>query len=98
MDTNLKVDGAMICDGQGSQNIPAGNSHYSGTSGFAWADGTALTTTFVEYELSLAPRTNDAAAAIQNLFFKLKLPVSGIRGSCTNTLTTIAIADTENGW
>lgn len=98
MDVRFKVDGAMICNGQGSDNIPAGNTHYSGTSGFIWADGTALTTADVEYELNLAPRSNDAAAAIQNMFFKLKLPVSGIRGSCTNTLTTIAIADTENGW
>ena len=98
IDVRLKVDGDMVCAGQGSSNIPAGNTHYSGTTGFNWADGVALTTAYVDYELNLAPRVNDAVAAIQNMFFKLKLPVAGLRGSCTNTLTTIAVADTENGW
>jgi hypothetical protein len=98
IDTNLKVDGAMICDGQGSQNIPAGNTHYSGTTGFNWADGTALTTAFVEYELNLGPRINDATAITKDLFFKLKMPVSGLRGTCNNTLTATALADVEGGW
>lgn len=98
IDTNLKVDGAMICDGQGSQNIPAGNTHYSGTSGFSWADGTALTTSNAEFELNLGPRMNDGAPITKDLFFKLKMPVSGLRGMCTNTLTTTALADAEGGW
>lgn len=98
IDTNLKVDGAMICDGQGSQNIPAGNTHYSGTTGFNWADGTALTTSNAEFELNLGPRINDGAPITKDLFYKLKMPISGIRGTCSNTLTTTALADAEGGW
>lgn len=98
IDVDVKVDGAMVCNGQGSSNIPAGNTHYSGTSGFSWTDGVALTTNFIQHELNLAVRSNDLAAITKDMFFKLKMPVSGIRGSCSNTLTTVAQADTENGW
>lgn len=98
IDNKFQVDGDMICNGQGSVNIPAGNARYSGTTGFAWADGTSLSTTLTEFELNLGARTNDASALTKDVFLRLKMPVDGVRGTCTNTLSVVSSADTENGW
>lgn len=98
LDIQVQVDGAMACDGQGSQNVPGGHAHYSMTSGFIWGSGTALSTTLTEVEFNLAPRIDEVNPRTKDLYLKLKMPVSGIRGSCTNTLTVQAKGDNENGW
>lgn len=98
LDSKFNVNGPMTCDGQGSDTIPAGNVHYSGTTGFVWDSGSALSTTLTEFELNLSPRTTDATPQTKDVFFKLKLPTGGIRGACTNTLTAVSSADTEGGW
>lgn len=98
IDSKFQVNGSMICDGQGSINIPPGNVHYSGTSGFSWVDGIGLSTTLTEFELNLGPRTNDASPMTKNMFFRLKMPTSGVRGMCSNVLSVVAAGDAENGW
>lgn len=98
IDVDLNVNGDLICTGSGSSNIDAGSVRYSLTSGFDWVSGTALTTTTTELELNHFPRTDDASPSVKNLFFRLRMPSSGIGGNCTNVLSITAKTDTENGW
>lgn len=98
MDTKFQVNGDMICDGGGSVNIPAGNARYTGTTGFAWADGISLSTTLTEFEFNLGPRTSEVSAQIAPIYFLLRMPLNGVRGICTNTMSVVSSADTENGW
>lgn len=95
IDISMSADAAMTC---ATGVIPMGNTHYSITSGFSYASGTALTASPTEYEFDLAQRTNDSASSTKNMYFILKIPITGAGGTCTNALTVSAGADTENGW
>lgn len=95
IDIDLSVSGPMNCT---SGQIAADRVHYSQTSSFAYSQKPALSTTLTETELDLAPRSNDAAPSTKNMYFKLITPATGVGGSCSNTLTVLAKADSENGW
>lgn len=84
--------GNMVCNGQGSQNIAVGNVHISLSDGFAYGDGQALTAGASVFNLSLAKRTGDAVST-KDTYLLLRMPSSGIGGSCSNTVTFSATAD-----
>lgn len=94
IDANQTASGDMICNGQGSNNITLGNAKISLTNGFTYGTGDAsLTTTTTALNLTLARRTNDAAAATKDAYLILRMPSTNVRGTCTNTVTFAAIAD-----
>lgn len=95
LDVTLSVNGAMTC---ASGSISANSAHYSDTAAFSYNDGSALSTTPTELELNLPHLTSDGGAQTKNIYLKLKMPASGAGGSCSNTLSVSATADTENGW
>lgn len=95
-DFNRSVDGDMVCNGVGSQNIAAGQvKRHLTDSLFAWTDVTAaaLTTVATEDEFSMGRRSNDASALTAAYYLRLRMPATGLRGTCTNTATFTAIAD-----
>lgn len=95
IDIDLSVNGPMDCS---NGQMAANRVHYSQTQWFAYSGGAALSTTLTELELNLANQTNDAVQSTKNTYFKLVTPSIGVGGSCSNTLTITAKADTENGW
>lgn len=95
IDIDVSGSGSMNCQ---SGSIPVENAHYSQSQGFAYAAGTPLAQTATEVELNLANQTNDAATSTKDMYFVLKNPALGVGGTCANTLTISARADTENGW
>lgn len=95
-DFNRSVDGDMICDGVGSSNIAAGQvKRHLTDSAFAWTDAAAaaLTTTATEDEFNMGRRSNDASALTAAYYLRLRMPATGLRGTCTNTATFTAIAE-----
>lgn len=95
-DINRSAGGDMICDGQGSQNIAIGQvKRHLTDSVFAWTDAAAaaLSTTPTEDELNMGRRTNDASALTASYYLRLRMPSTGLRGTCTNTATFTAIAE-----
>ncbi|MBI4253068.1 hypothetical protein HY623_02740 [Candidatus Uhrbacteria bacterium] len=95
IDIDLSASGDMSCT---SGVVPAGNARYALSSDFDYDSATALSTTPTELELNLTNRTNDGAESTKNTHYKLKYPTTGVGGTCSNTLTVTARADTENGW
>ena len=83
---NSSDSGNLVCDGQGSANIPVGNVHVSTTAPFPWAQGDAVTNASQTLVLGLAKST-DGATATTPAYFRIKIPAAGIRGTCTNTIT-----------
>ena len=95
IDVDLSANTVMSCaDG----TIPIENVHYSDTTGFSYANASSTTLIPAQYELNLANRTNDAASSTKNLYFILKMPSTGVGGSCSNALIVDAKADTGGGW
>lgn len=95
-DFNRSVDGDMICNGVGSQNIAAGQvKRHLTDSLFAWTDvaAVALTITPTEDEFNMGRRSNDASALTAAYYLRLRMPATGLRGTCTNTATFTAIAE-----
>lgn len=88
--------GNMVCDGQGSQNIAVGQvkTHLSNAT-FLWTDGAAVafTNSDAERELDMGRRSNDGAALVKDYYLRLRMPATGLRGTCTNTATFTAIAE-----
>lgn len=98
IDIDISANGEMSCS-QGTVSV--GNVHYSETTGFEYVAGTAVTPSPVEYELSLANRTNDLTESTKNMYLKFRMPnpiVTALGGTCSNVLTITAKADAENGW
>lgn len=94
IDATQTASGDMVCDGAGSNNIPVGNAHISATNGFTYGTADqALTATSTAVNFSLAQRTNDATPQTTNWYGKLRMPSTGVRGTCTNTVTFTAGAD-----
>lgn len=89
MDATVAADGGMTCDGRGT--ISVGQVHWSLTSSFAYASGTVLTTSAVSLNNSTAQRTGGVSSTPS--YWLLQLPSTGIAGTCTNTLTLTAQAD-----
>ena len=95
IDADQTADGDMICDGPGSENIAVGNAHLSFTPGFTYGVGDqALTTTATTVELNMAQRTNDSIVSVRSAYLILRMPADGVGGTCTNTITFTAKADT----
>ena len=94
MDADQTADGDMICNGPGSENIAVGNAHLSLSAGFTYGVGDqALTTTATTVDLSLGQRTNDSIISVRSVYLILRMPVDGVGGTCTNTITFTAKAD-----
>lgn len=95
IDVNLSVSGPMTCS---TGEIPPSDNRYSGTQGFSFIDGMSITPVPGEFEINLGNRTNDSTPSTKNVYLKLRMPSAGAGGTCSNTLTVTAVADTENGW
>jgi hypothetical protein len=95
-DFNRSADGDMVCNGQGSSNIPIGQvKRHLTDSAFAWTDAAAaaISTTATEDEFNMGRRTNDGVALTKAYYMRLRMPATGLRGTCTNTATFTAIAE-----
>lgn len=78
--------GAMTCTGTGSDSIVVGNVKYSTTNGFDYAAaGTALTTTAANLSAIAVQTTSTISKS--DVFVKIKIPASGVFGTCSNTVT-----------
>lgn len=94
LDADQTASGAMVCDGSGSQNIAVAQAHISLTNGFTYGTGDAgLATGPVNFNLTLGRRTNDGAVLTKDSYLILRVPTTGLRGTCTNTVTFTAKAD-----
>lgn len=89
---DAEVSGTAMTCGIGS--VAVGQQKWSLTTGFAYdTAGTALTGTAVNSQNSTAQRTNDATASTTSEYWLVRLPGTGVQGSCTGTNTFTAIAD-----
>lgn len=94
MDADQTADGDMICNGPGSENIAVGNAHLSLSAGFTYGIGDqALTTTATTVDFSMPQRTNDVIISAGSAYLILRMPADGVGGTCTNTVTFTAKAD-----
>lgn len=94
IDLDQTASGDMVCNGQGSQNIPAGNVHLSFTDGFSYGTGDQSVTALASnIDLSLAQRINDASLQTKNIYARVLMPSSGVYGTCSNSLTFVAKVD-----
>jgi Flp pilus assembly CpaE family ATPase len=90
MDAEVSADGDMTCTTVGS--VAVGQAKWSLSTGFVYASaGTALSTSATSADNSTAQRTG--ASTTTPLYWKVQLPSSGIKGSCSNSITFTAIAD-----
>lgn len=96
VDMDIRANGDLNCSSNGS--IPLDNARYDFNQNVTWDNATALTTTDVELEMDLDPRTNELENTPENLYFQLKVPEVGIGGVCANNITTTVKADAEGGW
>lgn len=95
IDADQTADGDMICNGPGSQNIAVGKVHFSFSAGFTYGTGDqALTTTASTVELDFPQRTNDSLISVKSAYLILRMPTDGVGGTCSNTITFTAKADT----
>ncbi len=90
INANIKGNADMTCTGAGSSGIAIGNAHYSTSTGFAYAAGRALTTSDVLFGTKLAAKTT--ATSTESVYWLLRMPSTGVGGSCSNTLTFTAVA------
>jgi hypothetical protein len=86
--------GNLVCDGSGSSNIAVGQIKMDEATITDWtgASNLALTASNQEQEVNIAARTDASTTA--NMNFMLRVPSTGLRGTCTNTITFTAKADT----
>jgi hypothetical protein len=94
IDLDQTGDGDMICNGEGSSNIPVENIHFSLSTGFAYAAGTAMggvsPDPAVNIDISVAARTDDATESTSSIYHILRIPETGLRGTCSNIITFTA--------
>lgn len=95
LDTNQSASGDMVCDNEAGSTIPVENVRAALTADFSYnQDGQALTTVAQSLNLNLSQRTDDEVASTKNLYFRIRIPEdTTISGSCNNTLTFTARAD-----
>jgi hypothetical protein len=89
VDTLYHSDGDLTSNLTGFSVIPTANAHVSLSQGFAWGDGTGITTSDQTLAIHLAQQTSSTAPSVPS-YFLLKMPTSGVRGTYTNTLTFTA--------
>lgn len=94
IDADQTADGDMSCTGPGSSDIAVGAAHIATLTGFTYgvADQ-ALTTTATTVDMSLAQRTSEVTPSTDDWFAILRVPGTGVGGTCTNTITFTAKAD-----
>ncbi len=94
---NRNIDATQSASGDISctrGTIPTSNIHLSFTNGFTYGVGDqALSNTDTNVNLALVARTSEVFAAIKDTYLKLRVPNSGIEGSCSNTIYYIAVLD-----
>jgi len=71
--------------------IPLSNERYNITSGFSFAGGIQLTSTATNVSGFIVPqRTNDASPSINFIYWLLRMPTTGVGGSCSGNITVSA--------
>ncbi len=83
-------NGAMACD---LGTIPAGNQEYSLTSGFTYGNGTDLTDSNTLVNATIAARTDDLNPSTRLLYWRIQIPASGLKGTCSGTTSFTAETD-----
>lgn len=92
LDAYIRADGPMTSDLQGFAVIPEGNVHYSMQDTFDYGRGTAMTTSDVFLPVQLPQQTivDGGIPPTKNVYFKLHMPASGVKGPYRNILTFTA--------
>ncbi|OGG59479.1 hypothetical protein A3C89_04250 [Candidatus Kaiserbacteria bacterium RIFCSPHIGHO2_02_FULL_50_50] len=87
---------SLACSVAGS--IPVENQHWS-LDRAAWdaSESFSLATTATSTELHLARRVSESLIATSSLFFTLKIPDTGVGGTCTGLIYVDALASTNVG-
>lgn len=95
LDATQSASGDMVCDNAAGSQITVTAVHVDTQADFSYGQNDqALSTAAQRVNLNLLQRTADDTAATKKLYFRLRLPDdTGISGSCTNTLTFTARAD-----
>jgi hypothetical protein len=91
--TNIttQVNGGATAMACAIGSIPLGNERYNTTSGFSYGNGVLLTDTAATVPGFLVPqRTNDGVASTDVIYWLLGMPVNGVNGTCTGTITVTA--------
>lgn len=72
-------------------SIQVGQVRYASTTGFAYANGVALTSGATTLNSNISQRTNDASVSSTPTYWILRVPSIGVAaGSCTSTITFAA--------
>lgn len=88
-DARVSAAGNMGCP---TGNIPVANQKYGRTDGTYQELEYTLSTTPTNALLSLPQQTNDQAIVTDDLFFKVKIPTSGVQGTCNGITNITAIS------
>ena len=92
IDADQTADGDMTCTLDGS--IPVGNAHIATLTGFTYGTADqALTSGATTVDMSLAQRTSEVTPSTDDWFAILRMPGTGVSGTCSNTVTFTAKAD-----
>lgn len=91
IDADVLADGPMVCNGAGSADIVASQTAVTTSNSGEWPDFGfwVSNTTTQTYALALAKRTPSTASTIDT-YLKLRMPSTGILGTCSNVLTFTA--------
>lgn len=90
IDYTIQADGVMNCT-LGVKDIAAGDVAYNLTAS-QLPTGTDVTTSPVAVDASIAKQTSGTSTSDDDLYFMLSVP-DGVAGTCTNTLTFTATAN-----
>lgn len=93
LDASQSASGNMVCTGTGSQSILVSNARISNTSGFLYAAGYGLASTSTPVGINLAQRASESINSTVDWYAVLRMPTTGVSGTCTNTVTFTATAD-----
>lgn len=89
---NVQIDVNLSGDAMGCTVgvVPVGNIKYSDIDDTAYNSMTALTGDTINLDLNVTQQTG--AITTKDIFWKIKIPDTGVGGSCTNTITFTAVA------
>lgn len=84
----------MECDGAGSEDIPATQLHISTDDEFVYGtDDQAVTNDAAGFDLNMTVREDDLTPLTSNIYAILRLPDTGLRGTCDAIMTITAVED-----
>ena len=89
-DIEQASSGDLVC---ASGTIPADNVRYSFISGFAYEDGVPFSVAAQLINVNLTKASEPSVPATVDLYLRIKIPPSGIGGTCSNILTFNAVND-----